>query len=270
MKLFKKITAIFLFIVLLFSTVTVLNEAGESPATPTDIGPIDQPTDDPGSSTITVTKTLKGEIWQVRCDTMDGTKFKAGGGYWKADITNWQNSTSKEGHRSNHCGSWENWVLFVNEEGIATGLYQLKSGSTGGTLPSIMYDPVYDLTYEPGCWSSIEPMPGAAEALKHLMDEGHEVYIVTSTEIEHVEEKMKGLLFRYFPFLDWGRVIITRRKQMIRGDVLIDDGIHNLEGGQYKKILFTAPHNRYYDAEAHGMIRVNNWKEAVRILDNME
>ena len=137
-------------------------------------------------------------------------------------------------------------------------------------FPGIPKQEVYDLTYEPGFWSSIEPMPGAAEALKHLMDEGHEVYIVTSTEIEHVEEKMKGLLFRYFPFLDWGRVIITRRKQMIRGDVLIDDGIHNLEGGQYKKILFTAPHNRYYDAEAHGMVRVNNWNEAVRILDSME
>jgi hypothetical protein len=43
---------------------------------------------------------------------------------------------------------------------------------------------------------------------------------------------------------------------MIRGDVLIDDGIHNLEGGDYKKILFTAAHNRNYDAEANGMIRV--------------
>ena len=62
---------------------------------------------------------------------------------------------------------------------------------------------------------------------------------------------------------------MTRRKQLIRGDVLIDDGIHNLEGGAYKKILFTAPHNRHYDAEAHGMTRVNNWEEAVRIIDGM-
>ena len=57
---------------------------------------------------------------------------------------------------------------------------------------------------------------------------------------------------------------------MIRGDVLIDDGIHNLEGGAYKKIMFTAPHNRNYDAEAHGMIRVDNWEEIVRIIDGME
>ena len=113
-------------------------------------------------------------------------------------------------------------------------------------------------------------MPGAAEALKHFMDEGHEVYIVTSTEPAPVAEQKNRLLFRYFPFLDWGQVIITRRKQMIRGDVLIDDGIHNLEGGPYKKILYTAPHNRYYDAEANGMIRVHGWDEIVRIIDSME
>ena len=85
-----------------------------------------------------------------------------------------------------------------------------------------------------------------------------------------MEEKMNRLLFHYFPFLSWNQVIITGRKQMIRGDVLIDDGIHNLEGGNYRKILFTAPHNRFYDAEANGMIRVHTWEEVVRIIDDME
>ena len=125
------------------------------------------------------------------------------------------------------------------------------------------------ITYESGFWRSVKPVPGAAEALRHFMDEGHEVYIVTATEIDNAEEKMKDLLFRYFPFISWDHVIITCRKQMIRGDVLIDDGIHNLEGGDYRKILFTAPHNRLYDAEANGMIRVDTWDEAVRVVDSM-
>lgn len=121
----------------------------ETPATPTDLDPQPSPTEvvttPPSTTTITVTKIVKGEIWQVRCDTMDNTTFHAGGGRWMADITNHENITSKEGHRSNHCGSWENWVLFVNEDGKATGLYQLKSGSTGGTLPSIIYGSPSDL-----------------------------------------------------------------------------------------------------------------------------
>jgi len=118
---------------------------------PTIIDPTPTPTPQPTPTPtpIIVTKELKGEIWQVRCDTMDNTTFTAGGGRWYADISNWENKTSKEGHRSNHCGNWDNWVLFVNEEGQATSLYQLKSGSTGGTLPSIMYRAPADLASIP-------------------------------------------------------------------------------------------------------------------------
>ena len=51
--------------------------------------------------------------------------------------------------------------------------------------------------------------------------------------------------------------------------MLIDDGIHNLEGGEYIKILMTAPHNRSYDAEGNGMIRVNSWKEIEKVIDGL-
>ena len=162
------------------------------------------------------------------------------------------------------------WVGRANEKyGRNVTLEEITDWNVAAPYAGITRQEIYGVIYEPGFWSGIEPMPGAAEALKHFMDEGHEVFIVTATEIEHVEEKMKGLLFRYFPFISWEQVIITSRKQMIRGDVLIDDGIHNLEGGEYKKIMFTAPHNRFYDAEANGMIRVNTWEEAVRIIDRM-
>ncbi len=162
------------------------------------------------------------------------------------------------------------WVSRANAKyGRNVSLDEITDWNVAAPYPGVTKKEIYGVTYEPGFWSSIEPMPGAAEALRHFMDEGHEVYIVTATEIEHVEEKMKGLLFRYFPFLSWAQVIITGRKQMIRGDVLIDDGIHNLVGGEYRKILFTAPHNRDYDAEANGMIRVHTWEETVRIIDAM-
>lgn len=55
----------------------------------------------------------------------------------------------------------------------------------------------------------------------------------------------------------------------VRGDVLIDDGIHNLEDGQYKKVLMTAPHNIRFDAEAHGMIRVRSWKEIEQVIEKL-
>lgn len=42
---------------------------------------------------------------------------------------------------------------------------------------------------------------------------------------------------------------------------LFEDGTHNLEGGNYFKILMTAQHNKKYDAEANGMLRVETWAE---------
>ena len=162
------------------------------------------------------------------------------------------------------------WVARANEKyGQNITPDQITSWDVSEPYPGLNKKEIYSVTYEPGFWSGVEPMPGAAEALKHFMDEGHEVYVVTATEPEHLEEKMKGLLFRYFPFITWDRVIVTGRKQMIRGDVLIDDGVHNLEGGGYRKILFTAPHNRAYDAEANGMVRADTWDEVVRIIDGM-
>ena len=59
-------------------------------------------------------------------------------------------------------------------------------------------------------------------------------------------------------------VIITANKQMIKGDVLIDDGVHNHIGGGYEKLLMDAPHNRGIDAEGNGMVRVKNWAEIYR------
>ena len=162
------------------------------------------------------------------------------------------------------------WVQRANEKyHQSVALDDITDWNVAAPYSGVTKKAIYVVTYEPGFWSAVEPMPGAAEALRHFMDEGHEVYIVTATEIEHVEEKMKCLLFRYFPFLSWSQVIITSRKQLIRGDVLIDDGIHNLEGGDYRKILFTAPHNRRYDAEGNGMIRVHTWEEAVAVIDRM-
>ena len=154
------------------------------------------------------------------------------------------------------------WVRAVNEKYQQSARYEdIRSWDVSAAFPDLTWEEVYGIISMPGFWKTVEPIPGAAEALQRLMRDGHDVYIVTATTYRSVPEKMDDLLFRYVPVLSWDQVIITRNKQMIRGDVLIDDGIHNLEGGDYVKILMTAPHNRDYDAKANGMIRVENWDE---------
>ncbi len=163
------------------------------------------------------------------------------------------------------------WVRGVNEKyGRNVAYDDVESWDVSAAFPGLTRAQVYEIPMQPGFWKTVEPVPGAAEALQRLIDAGHQVYIVTATLQESINEKMNDLLFRYFPFLSWNQVIITANKQLIRGDVLIDDGIHNLVGGDYVKILMTAPHNRSFDAEGNGMIRVWNWAEIERIIIELE
>ena len=163
------------------------------------------------------------------------------------------------------------WVAGVNEKyGRSVPVDEVRSWDVSAAFPGLTRQQVYDVPFQPGFWKTVEPMEGAAEALQRMIAAGHEVFIVTATPYEVMFEKMSEVLFRYFPFLTLDQVIVTSRKQLIRGDVLIDDGIHNLEGGQYRKILMTAHHNLYYDAEANGMVRVRTWEEVEQVIAQME
>lgn len=135
--------------------------------------------------------------------------------------------------------------------------------------PGLTKNQVYDVILENDFWKTVKPIPGAIEGLRHFISTGHEVYLVTATPYESVTGKMRDHIFRYFPFISWDHIIITANKQLLKGDILIDDGVHNLEGGDYTKILVDAPYNRSYDAEANGMIRVHNWEEIICVVDRI-
>ena len=127
-----------------------INADGESHInyyTPERPAPIEKVTTPP--STIVVNKKIIGNMWHVRCDIMDTTIFEAGGGKWKRDvISNPEGLTSKEGHRSNKCGYDAHWVIWVDSEGQPYRMDEVKSGATGGTLPTVVYKPRYNLTTE--------------------------------------------------------------------------------------------------------------------------
>lgn len=50
--------------------------------------------------------------------------------------------------------------------------------------------------------------------------------------------------------------------------MLLDDGPHNLLGGQYVPVLYTRPHNRSYDANADGVYRVDSWCQFYNLVNN--
>ena len=133
-------------------------------------------------------------------------------------------------------------------------------------FPSLEPAEVYAPLQFHDLWANIKPIPGARYAIERMQNDGHEVYIVTSSNFQTINTKITCVLNRYFPSVDNSHVIIARKKQMIIGDIMIDDAPHNLIGGDYLKIMPTAAHNRDFDAQANGIFRVESWDEIYEIV----
>lgn len=154
------------------------------------------------------------------------------------------------------------WTAYMNDRyGTNVTPAEVHDWNMSKAFPELTHEQVYAAPDDDALWDYVKPMPGAPEILQQLIDDGHEIWIVTATGYRTLKAKMEKVLFRYFPYLSWKQVIITENKQMIKGDILIDDGPHNMQGGEYRKILYTANHNLNFDETSVNAIRVNNWDE---------
>ena len=164
----------------------------------------------------------------------------------------------------------EAWINYANKRfGTAVNAADITTWDPSEAFPEVSHEKMYALLLEDELYETVEPFEDAAYYLQKLISEGHEVFIVTNSPYQVTKAKIEKVLFRHFPFIDWKHVIITGNKQLIKGDVLIDDGIHNLQDGNYAKLLFTAPHNRSFDAEVNGMVRVNCWKNVYEVMQRL-
>jgi len=162
------------------------------------------------------------------------------------------------------------WVKYLNERhGYSVSPCDITDWDMSRFFPDLPKDKLFAALEDAALWDTVQPKSGAQEYVKRLIDDGHRLLIVTASHYKTLVPKMERVLFRYFPFLSWDDVIITNKKQLVRGDVLIDDGTHNHMGGMYHSILMDAGHNRSFDAEGNGMTRVNGWEEAYRAVCNI-
>ena len=126
-----------LIVLAIIALIVAIPQVAHSEVTPTDLDPI---------GSLTLTKTVNGQLWRIRCDYMymDGSPTidsrTINGTFWKRDwITNVAGNTSKEGHRLSKCGDAEHWVIWADTNGVPYRMDEIKSGATGSTLPTIIY-----------------------------------------------------------------------------------------------------------------------------------
>ena len=159
------------------------------------------------------------------------------------------------------------WIASLNEvHGTSVCSDDVREWNMTKAFPTVEKSQVFAPLFDENMWKKVVPLPGAVEYLKRLIDDGHKVVIVTASHQDTVAMKLNNVLFRYFPYLSTHDVIVTSQKQLICGDVMIDDAPHNLEGGNYYGILVTASHNRTYDATTNGFVRADTWEEIYNIV----
>lgn len=127
-------------------------------------------------------------------------------------------------------------------------------------FPELTKEEIFEPLESDDFWCSVKPYKDAVKYIPLLYDK-FTLYICTNSGYKTIKNKAESVLFKYFPCIRWSDVVVTASKQLINADYLVDDNPDNLIGGKYKKILFTRPHNKWFDATANDVVRVYCWKE---------
>lgn len=162
------------------------------------------------------------------------------------------------------------WLAVLNNKyGTRYQKEDIKEWNIGSYFPDIEKEEIFAPLLTDDFWNTVTPKPDAQAVLKDLYIKGHDIYIVTASAYQSIRSKMENHLFRYFPFIDWNHVIIVSNKQMIKGDIIIDDNPQNLIEGGHISILMDMPHNRWFNNEMYGITRVTSWYEIQEIISRI-
>lgn len=164
--------------------------------------------------------------------------------------------------------AWCEWLNYVHN--LSVSPEDVTEWDMAKAYPTLSKAEVFEPIYFNDFWRCVMPKYGAASIVQQLIDEGYPFYVVTASSYKTIEAKLDWALFRPFPFLSYRQVITAHDKSMIKGDVIIDDGVHNLGGERKLRLLMDAPHNRSFDAASSGAIRVFNWQDIYREIKEFE
>ncbi|HEV2403647.1 MAG TPA: hypothetical protein VGS08_05615 [Candidatus Saccharimonadales bacterium] len=132
--------------------------------------------------------------------------------------------------------------------------------------PKYLQSTIQDICHSEGFIRNLPPTPGGIEAVNEMLDRGHDVRFCTSHlfKYDHCLLEKYQWIEKYFDVSYVDRIILTRDKTLIRGDILIDDKpeIVGIEKPTWEHILYDRPFNRGVTDK-----RRLNWKNWHDILD---
>lgn len=128
---------------------------------------------------------------------------------------------------------------------------------------------------EPGWFDSLEPMPEALWGFEQLRKMGHDVIVATSIPgvARNAYDGKRAWMKRFFPDWSMKNFIACSRKGLLSGDILIDDGSHNIkdwtDNWREGAIVFDAPWNKDIPGTMNHckVYRARGWRQVLSIVD---
>ena len=107
--------------------------------------------------------------------------------------------------------------IYVDMDGVLANFDKAADEHPDNGTKSFRPDLILD-------FSKFEVMPGAKEAVKKLLDMGHDLFIATTPPWSHPDSwgQKRNWVEKHFPALK-RKMVLTHRKDLLIGDILIDD-----------------------------------------------
>jgi 5'-nucleotidase len=122
---------------------------------------------------------------------------------------------------------------------------------------------IYHYLNRPGFFADLELIPGCKEGLEQL-SERCELVVVTASPKEAASDKMRWV-HRNLPMVPKKNIVVTYRKDLVRGTFMFDDAPKNLRNHDAIRIMLDYPYNRDF----HECHRVHSWAEAVALVEEI-
>ena len=163
----------------------------------------------------------------------------------------------------------QQWLDWYNRDyGDDRTLEDIKGWNTHYWVRPDCGQEIYKYLNSTGFYRTMKPVDWAIGGVRELFDKGHDVVIATASPINSytaVEEK-KEWIREYLPEFDLKNFMVCHRKDLLRGQVIFDDGAHNCQDFRGISVCLNRPWNRGEDCSD---LRVDGWLGFMEQVDMM-
>ena len=100
------------------------------------------------------------------------------------------------------------WIDWLNRKHKTNVQYEdVTDWDISKFFPTIKPTEVFEPLFDDSFWYYVEPREGALHYVKKLIDDGHKVYICTSSHYKTLTSKLENCLFKHFVTIEGLKVV---------------------------------------------------------------